>query len=339
MSTGTNPPQLAFETLPASPYPPPRRRIGALWRRVIAFAIDVLIVGLIGLALGYVFFDLLMSLGPAGRLVGYSVGLVYFAIPESSIGHGQSLGKRLLLLQVVNRDGGLLTVEQSLVRYTVFAIPWFLNGLSLPISRMSWAVGLLLGLAVFGLGSATIYLMLFNRNTRQGVHDLAAGSYVAEAGRDDPVTAHPIRKPHWFIAAALIVLAVNAGILMQRLAHRGTMLQLLADAHQVESLPGVQSALILRVTEYRHGNPQGVTLLVKVRGTVSDFDEEALANQVADSLITTDPTIDQYSNLRIVLTRGYDIGIAHSSFSQTYSGTPARWREQLFGVPPQEPAH
>lgn len=334
-----DPSQVSFQALPPDFYPPPPRRIGALWRRLLAFLIDSFAVGFIGLFLGYFFFDLFMSLGPAGRLIGYFVGLFYFAIPESSFGHGQSLGKRLLLLQVVNSDGGLLTIEQSLIRYTIFAIPWFLNGLPLPISRTPWTVGLLLGLAVFGLGGATIYLMLFNRNTRQGVHDVAAGCYVAEAGRDDPVTAHPVWKPHWFIAVTLGVLAVISGIMMQKLAHRGSMLQLLADDSQVESLPGVQSAGILRVTEYRHGNPLGVTLLVKVRCTIPNSDQEALANQIADSLITTDPTIDQYSNLRIVLIRGYDIGIAHSSFSQTYSDTPAHWRQQFFAVPSQLPAH
>lgn len=338
MSTDTNLPHLAFENFPAAPYPPRLRRIGALWRRILAFLIDGIVIGFIGSALGYIFFDLFMGLGAAGCLVGYFVGMFYFAIPESSFGNGQSLGKRLLLLQVVDRNGDLLSIEQSMIRYTVFAIPWLLNGIPLPISRTPWAVSLLLGLAIFGLGSSSIYLMVFNRNTRQGVHDLMVGSYLAESRKDGPVAASSIWRPHWFIAGAIIILTAVTGFIVRRSEQQGSMRQLFADVQQVESLPGVQSASILRVSSY-HQNAKVTSLLVNVRCTVSNVDQEPLANQIADSLVTTDPTIDQYSLLRIVLIRGYDIGIAHSSFSQSYSDTPANWRQEFFLVPPQLPAH
>jgi uncharacterized RDD family membrane protein YckC len=338
LSTGTNPPQLAFETLSAAPYRPPPRRVGALWRRFLAFLIDSLVVGFAGLVLGYFFFDLLMELGPAGRLVGYFVGFFYFAIPESSFGNGQSLGKRLMLLQIVDADGTPLSIERSTIRYTIFAIPWFVNLLSLPISRTPSAWNVLSSLAVFGLGGATLYLMLFNRNTRQGIHDLAVGSYVAETGKDGPVTAHPTMKVHWFVAAGIVVLTAVAGIFAPVFPGRRPSPQLIKDAQQIEKLPGVHSANILQVSGY-HAGAKDVSLLAEVRCTIATSDQEALANQVADSLITTDPAIDQYSTLRIVLIRGYDIGIAHSSFTEIFTDSPAHWRQQLFTVTPQLPAH
>jgi uncharacterized RDD family membrane protein YckC len=314
------------------------RRIGALWRRILAFLIDSVAILIAGSILGYVFFGLFMELGPAGRLVGYFVGFCYFAIVESSYGHGQSLGKRFLLLQVVDKDGSPLSIEKSAIRYTVFAIPWLLIAVALPISRTPSLMSLLLGGFIFGVGGATLYLMVFNRNTRQCVHDLAAGSYVAEAGSNGPVAACPVWKPHWFVAADIVLLAAFGGILMQRAKERGSTAQLFADARQVELLPGVQSASILRVTA-QDRNSKGDGLLVQVRCTISNSDQEALASQIADSIVTTDPTIDQYGMLRIVLIRGYDIGIFRSSFSQTYSDTPGHWREQFFAVPPEEPAH
>lgn len=314
------------------------RRIGPLWRRILAFLIDSVAVGLIGAFLGYFFFDLLMELGPAGRLVGYVVGLFYFAIPESSFGNGQSLGKRLLLLRVINKRGELLSIERSLIRYTAFAIPWLLSGLIVPISRTPSALVLLLDVTVLGLGGASLYLMAFNRNTRQGIHDLVVGSYLAEAGKEGPESAQPIWKLHWFVAATLVLLAAAGGKMLQKLLHQGSMRQLSADARQVELLPGVQMASIFRVATHDYRS-KSVSLLVQVRCTISNSDQEALANQIADSIVTTDPTIDQYSMLRIVLVRGYDIGISHTYFSQTYSDTPARWREQFFAVPLQLPAH
>jgi uncharacterized RDD family membrane protein YckC len=337
MPLSTEPPQLDFKALPPAAYPLAPRRIGALWRRVLAFLIDALIVGLAGLVLGYIFFDLFMGLGIAGLAVGYLVGLFYFAIPEGSFGNGQSVGKRLLHIQVVDADGMPLSIERSLIRYTVFAIPWLLNGLPFPVTRTPGKVVFLIGMTVFGLGGANIYLMLFNRNTRQGVHDLAVGCFVAEAGKDGPVKAHPAWKLHWILAAAILILAAVAGILGPRLAKQWFP-QLVEDSRQVEQLPGVQSAGIRRVTTYR-GGTKDLSLEVEVRCVVATTDEQALANQVADSILTTDPGVDQYSMLRVVVVRGYDIGIAHGSFSQTYSDTPAGWRRQFFGVSPQLPAH
>lgn len=333
----TEPPQLIFEAMPPAAHPLRPRVIAALWRRLLAFCIDAIVLGLAGLVLGYIFFDLFMGLGPAGRLVGYFAGYFYFAIPESSFGNGQSLGKRLLRLQVVDADGSLLSIERSSIRYTLFAIPWFLNGLPIPLTRTPAAVVFLLGLAVFGLGGATIYLMLFNRNTRQGVHDLAVGSYVVGTAGEGTVRADPVWRVHWIVAAVIVILAAVAGVVAPRFARR-QFPQLVADERQVEQLPGVQSASIHRVTTYRGGSSD-LRLEVTVRCVVANTDEQALANQVADSVLTTDSGIDQYSMLRIVVVRGYDIGIAHGSFAQTYSDTPAGWRRQFFGVPPQLPAH
>lgn len=327
--------QSSSETVPAPPYPSPPRRIGALWRRFLAFLVDVAVIGLIGVCLGYFFFGLLMGLGPAGRLVGYLVGFFYFAVPESAFGRGQSLGKRLLSLQVVDRGGNLISIERSFLRYTIFALPWFLSELPLTASRTPSAAAFLLFLAIFGSGAASLYLMLFNRRTRQGVHDLAAIAFVAESGNDRPFTARPIWKLHWFAVSAVVVLSAGAGIASLSFQHATP--QLLADARQVDSLPGVQSARLLRTSSY-HAGAEDLTLTVEVRCTISTPDQQALANQVADSVLTIDPTIDQYSNLRIVLIRGYDIGIARASFSQTYSDSPARWRRQFFLVPPQLPA-
>ncbi len=279
-----------------------------------------------------------MGLGPAGRLIGFLVGFLYFAIPESSFGHGQSIGKRVLKLQVVDVDGNPISIERSAIRYTIFAALWLLIGMALPVSRMLWPVVSPFGLAVFGLGAASVYLMVFNRNTRQGIHDLAAGCYVVQAGKHGIVTAHAIWKLHWVVAGVILALAAVVGILGQRQARRPPFAQLRDDSRQVAELPGVQSASIRRISTYRSG-VKAISLLAEVRCTVSIADEEALANQVADSILTTDPAIQQYATVRVILIRGFDIGIAHDWFSQTYTDSPAGWKTQFFAVPPEFPAH
>lgn len=326
----------ASEPLPPAAYAFAAHRIAASWRRALAFLIDAIVVGFFGLLLGYVFFDLLMGLGAAGHFVGYFVGLFYFAIPESSFGNGQSFGKRLIRIQVMDRDGFPLSIERSCLRYSIFAIPWFVYGLPLLSPGASWAASFVISLVIFGLAGASLYLMLFNRSTRQAVHDLVLGSYVAEAGSGIPIKVRPIWKAHWIFAGSILIASAAAGVLVPK-QMQGTASAEFADGvRQVEKLPGVQTAVIRRVVN-SSGGTKNVSLVVDVRCTISTTDEEALANQVADSLITINPNVEQFSTLRVVLIRGYDIGIAHSWFSQTYSDTPAGWKRQFFGVPPQLP--
>jgi hypothetical protein len=65
-------------------------------------------------------------------------------------------------------QGGMLSPEEAILRFIIFAVPLFANGLPLPISRTPWVVSAVLGIVVFGGGTANLYLLIFNRPTRQG---------------------------------------------------------------------------------------------------------------------------------------------------------------------------
>jgi len=63
--------------------------------------------------------------------------------------------------------------------------PVFAYGLKLPETRTPWAVTALVFVnRLIGLVAASFYLIVFDRN-RQGLHDLAAGSYVVYADTKD----------------------------------------------------------------------------------------------------------------------------------------------------------
>ncbi len=207
-------PPTASDPLAPDKVPPSDRAIGALWRRVAAFAIDGVIVGLVGFAITVPFFETFSRLGSWGPLVGFCLALPYFAILDSNVGNGQTLGKRLLHVQLIGKNGAPISFWRSTVRYTVFAVPYFLNELLLPSTRTPWVVTTLVSIIVFGLGGATLYLVLFNRHTRQGIHDLAVGSYVAEASKDGLLQIEPIWRVHWAILGLLlIVYFLGTGVL------------------------------------------------------------------------------------------------------------------------------
>jgi len=325
-------PPIVSEAMPTAALPN-ERAIGALWRRIVAFLLDDIIVGVAGALLALPFFEILSRFGAWGRLVGFCVALPYFAILNSKIGNGQTVGKRWMRIQVVDGAGNTLPFLRSAARYAVLAIPYFLNGLVIPQASTPWAVTTAMSVIIFGVGGATVYLMLFNRRTRQGIHDLAVGSYVAVAGNNGPVSATSIWKPHWIILGTLLTaLLAGGGIFANRLSQSGPFPELLEDIRMIESIDGVQSAGAqdLRSSTWGSGEVKKI-LVLNVFWTGKDADETAAADQIAKLIVRQDHQVENHDLLRIVLVRGYDLGIAHVSVTHSYQHTPAEWNARLFG--------
>jgi uncharacterized RDD family membrane protein YckC len=155
------------------------------WRRLFAFLLDGLLLGAFGACLGLVAYDRLAALGDWGRAVGFAIALVYFGAMDSELSGGQTLGKRILGVKVIRANGAPLSVSASTLRATIFCVPYFLNGTSIEAGVVtSWLVSFL----VFGVGVSIVYLLLFNRQTRQSLHDLAVGAHVVSNKTGDSVS-------------------------------------------------------------------------------------------------------------------------------------------------------
>lgn len=304
--------------------------VGSLWHRFGAYVVDSIILGAVGSGVGNAFFDKLTNLGPWGRLVGFSIAVAYFAILESEVGGGQSIGKRLAKLRVVNAEGNTISFQQSLVRCVVFAVPCFLFNLGLPEARTPWIVSSLISAVVYGVGGSTLFLLTFNRDTRQGLHDLSVGSYVVNANNSGPVDARPIATKHWAVLGSLLALfAVLAGIQINIMAKRGSMLQMRQDAGMIEQMDGVQRA---RVRDFllhnRSGGGAKKTLIFSIR-TDKPVDQESFADEVAKTVLQNDQYAKDYDQLTIRIFRGYDIGIASHWNHEDFEHTPEEWRQRV----------
>jgi uncharacterized RDD family membrane protein YckC len=328
----------------------PERGVGALWRRILAFVIDGLVLGLAGFVIGLPFFETFSSLGPWGRLVGFCLALPYFAIPNSKIGNGQTIGKRLMHIRVVDRNGCTIPFWKSVARYMVLAIPYFLNGLLLPTTRTPWAVSIMVSVIVFGVGGASLYLVVFNRRTRQGLHDLAVGSYVADADKDGALRIEPTWHFHWVILTALLlVYFIGTGVLSNKLAQWGSFPQLLEDVRVVEGMEGVQAAGVQDLNTRNSSGEKKRTLVISVywagksagshafvgspprKFTEGWAEKQLVADSVAKLIIEHDSTVKDHDSLKVVVIRGYNIGIAHAQISYFYEHAPAEWNTRLFG--------
>ncbi len=329
---GTHIPSFTFDSPSDTAAPPAPLVIAGFWRRLIAFLLDGLILATIGWLIGNLFSNTFVSLGAWGRLVGFLIGVPYFAITESQIGGGKSIGKRLLNLRVVDKQGNTLQFEMSFFRYAVLSAPWFLNKLALPASRTPWEVFLVLGIIVFGIGGGTLYLLIFNRNTRQGLHDLAVGSYVTRAEGTGPLETQSIWRTHWVIVGLVLLAPLATGSAFRFISNWAFFPELMQDLQLVERLNWVQQGGVFRSTRYTFKGSSERSLSIQATCAGQCDNPASSADQVARLILEHDTQLNQYDQLAITISRGYDIGIFQAWQSRTIHGSLAEWHEHLFGI-------
>ena len=122
-------------------------RPAGFWIRVGAYLVDGILIGLISQILG--------GSDRAGHLYLNVWGCIYFVVLWSSIGHGRTLGMRVLGLKVVRTDGTELSIGAAILRL----------------------VGLIVSFAALLLG--VIWVAVDSR--KQGWHDKIAGTLVVHA--------------------------------------------------------------------------------------------------------------------------------------------------------------
>lgn len=299
--------------------------ISGFWRRIGAFVIDCLILGVMGLLLGLALEKQLVELGGWGRLVGFLIALVYFGLLNSKLSGGQTPGKRALNLRVVNVDNQNISIARSFVRYSILGAPFFLNEahFSNDILVSSWVY--IISLIVFGGLLSTVYLYVFNRVTRQTLHDLIVGTFVVNAGAEKQEPGR-VWWLHLGVVAVLFVVAALAPIFTSGLMQDEPFKDLLSTQKALMNNPSVSFAgVYYGQTQIISGNSnRSATSYVSAnvflkRNLIADKD---LAHYCAEVLVNNFSGSRQKDVVVITLIYGYDIGIAARSYSQVYQFKP-----------------
>lgn len=289
--------------------------------------------------LGLALFREAARLGQAGRLVGFVIALVYFGLLNSRIGGGQTLGKRLVGIRVIDRAGNALSPTRSVVRFLVIGVPYFLDGLWFDMSPATSGVtvfllGALLIFAVFGGLGAAAYLYVFNRRTRQSLHDLAVGSFVV---RDPP----PVTTPIGFSTPRLHLIVVGCWLAFALIAPGVT----IGVVHQagldepLQPLVGLQAAIKLRLdlrqvqvsigSSASTDGPTTSFLQVDAQPGGPQEDLEALLPLIAGVVLELHPDLLGKQLLIVHVARRFDFGIAGWSVSHEERLDAAAWHKKL----------
>jgi len=323
--------------------------IAGFWYRVVSFLIDSVILAAPAYLLGFMFFQFAENLGQGGRVFGFIVALLYFGLLDSRIGNGQTIGKRLLQIRVVDHQGQTLSLSRSVLRFLILAVPYFLNGVwfnadtSNPALTTKLAGALLVWIVFGGLG-ALGYLFVFNRRTRQSLHDLAVGSFVVES--TEPVTQIdlPVPRLHRVLVSAWLVLALIVPVVAVFVVPPSQFASL-RPLEELRHALGNQLALSqVKVTSgsthfvMTGGNASTTTFLqvdAQGRGR-SREDDDALERSIAGVVLALHPDLLGNMFLVVTVTHGFDLGIVAWHVRYKNSLSAADWQKKLQQVRPQQ---
>jgi uncharacterized RDD family membrane protein YckC len=330
--------------IPEPPPPPPSfepsfRKTG-FWRRVLAFLIDSIILGIVGLVLGFLFGDVFMRMGGWERWIGFAISLLYFAPLNSRPGGGQTIGKRALQIRVVSKTGALLSLGRSATRSTILILPYFLNGMPIPIEFLNAGGSALFSVIVFGGGLAILYLLVFNARTRQSLHDLAVGSYVVRTGSE------AAEKPrmwagHYVVVTAMLALTGVAPLLLVGWVKNWVPKGITQAYEAMLREPEVATAQVMAGQQAFWGASgqrvtTGVTASVRLKRRIQNHEEEA--RKMVRILFENYPDAATKDSINIFLAEGYNLGIASWFFRHGFNYSPEEWRQRLESESPPAPS-
>jgi uncharacterized RDD family membrane protein YckC len=308
--------------------PTVHREVAGFWRRVLAFVIDAFLTAIPCGVLGFVFHQFFTTYRAGGILIGFALTLPYFAILGSSVGAGQTLGHRLTDLEVVDQQGDPISLKRSALRYSILLVPILLSSELVPAFArfgINTAVDWLLSVSEF----AIFYLYVFNRSTRQSLHDLATKTYVVRFVPSGPVESGRLWPWHWMILAgtSLLVATISNG-LTNNISQSGSFPNLVRVQKSILDSGKVQSASVAIQKNWRNGQTTvGLNVIVIWKGKPKDLEESAA--QIADIVLQTDSESAQRNFITITFHDGFSIGFAQYSYNKPESHSPADWRNKL----------
>ena len=315
--------------------------IAGAWQRLAAFIIDIVLLAIVGMLLGLVLYDVFAGLGVRGLLIGFVIAIAYFGALNSRLCDGQTFGKMIMKIRVVGRDGTPLGLPASLGRSTLVCIPWFLNGAPLDMELLTSWPGVVASFLTIGLGLAILYLFVFNRRTRQSVHDLAVGSCVVKSDTAAaPLSLPPIWRGHFAGLVLVGGLAAGLPVLTGQIAQSEMFGPLLELQQTMLKEPGVLNAGVHSGKSIHYADETSTTttdLQLQVYLATNDIENETFANRIAQLALEGYPEADRTDVIMVSLAYGYDIGIASAWSSQSYTFPPEEWRQRLTATPGTRP--
>ena len=258
--------EITIETQKAAP----------IFPRIFAFIIDCITVGVACLVMGKILYPYFENSPFIFQCIGTLLCLFYFAAFNSQIGNGKTIGKILGKIRVKDLNGASIPFIHSLVRSSIFIIPFCFAGYLQTYSTQHLSLSLLV--AFFqSIVFACFYLAIFNGNSQQSLHDLLSETQILRNAQSN-IPHQSVWRIHYYIIALLtiVIFSVNLWGYFQSKAMSANDFRLISDDiknAQVESrhtyigeAESTNQVLILNVNhpDYLDDLDRAETLLEKI---------------------------------------------------------------------------
>lgn len=298
---------------------PEAAQIAGFWRRLGAFVFDTIVLAVVAGVIWWIWPAQVVALGSAGRWVGFGLALLYFGLFNSRLCHGQTPGKILFRIRVVGADGLPITVPRALARQVVLGLPFYMNGAWLPPAFLTSVPLMMLGaLVVFGGLFAIYYLYLFNRRSRQSMHDLVVRTWVvAEEPEDAAPAVPPVWRGHWVPVGIVALAALVVPVFLVPMSQTQPFVDMTATAQALLAEPEVRSSQVMLRTKWGTGEGTSKELVATVQVAEAGDVNEVVARRVVDRLVASYPDAASFPTRVVQMHWGFDLGML--SWSQSHA--------------------
>ena len=324
---------------PLAPFP-----IAKFRQRIFASIIDTLLLCLVLWILAIPLQQLFLSMGPYGRLVTLVLMVVYYTVFNSHLKNGQTIGKRVMKIGVVNAQGSPIPIQTSFYRAFLYALLIIANQWALPL--FGTQIGAIFAsLFVWGLGLMFTYTLLFNRATKQTAIDLLLGTFVIQKAEQtvpvQPPPALPIIHRRMLIGIGAFVVLITlsgsiwgnwiSGRIQPNLTSLSELQPLYTELYNPNLFHAVTVNIQTRTSLQTGSSLTDLEISAWLKKDCQNFrphcDEiiDTLAEQAFDSY----SGINELDGMTVAISRRMDLGILTTNRTQGVQFRIEDWEERL----------
>ncbi|HDT14690.1 MAG TPA: RDD family protein [Firmicutes bacterium] len=302
----------------------------SFWRRIGAFIIDMFILIILGFILSLVLGDFFSEIGAWGRFIGFTISILYFGIMDSSISGGQTLGKMITKIRVVNILGENVNVIRCVFRASIILVPFFLYGIMMPPSAFASAAMIVITFMFLSMLVGLAYFYIFNVRTKQSFHDIAAGTYVVRKSMRGKLakSEHVSRNVpvvHFIVYLALLAVILAVSLFADYTVKKPFMEQGVSYQNVIRT-----NSAIMDYEEVYYST------IITGKGNVAAVDSEVVyleaavyiykrglageenARKIRNVIMNTYAAAPNLDYIEIIFMHGFDIGIASRWKGEAY---------------------
>jgi uncharacterized RDD family membrane protein YckC len=315
-------------------------RVAKFWIRPVAFLIDVLLLVAIGFVLGVLFKEFFISLKSNGIFIGFLISLLYFTLCNSKFCKGQTLGQFIFRITVLDSNDGYLPLWKSLIRSLVLTIPLFFLNYQIPgLSASSIISDVIFNLLLFILiGFA--YFYVFNRSTRQTIHDFVVNSFVVSFKKETEGIERQHVKPlvyylYLSISIALIIVFVifsPSRIYSKKYPEKASVPSKL---NQIENISkcnltlGIFKSFDLESSKTYIVLSCDIYVIHEIDDNPESLENNDLVKEAIGIILENYPDLHDVNSIKVSINRDFNIGIYRSNQKVKVGKTPTEWMDFL----------